>query len=105
MPMINIEDSYILGETGGDGTATRNTHIGGNGAKGADALPPNFTPLLGGGGKGGNGGGGGGGGGAVDRPSGSTSTNYTLGTGGEGGKGSRGCDGGQGWCLFLFRDA
>ena len=93
------------GNNGGDGTATSSTHTGGNGAKGADALPPTFTPLLGGGGKGGNGGGGGGGGGAVDRPSGSTSTNYTLGTGGAGGKGSRGCDGGQGWCLFLFRAA
>ena len=93
------------GNNGGDGTATSSTHTGGNGTKGADALPPTFTPLLGGGGKGGNGGGGGGGGGAVDRPSGSTSTNYTLGTGGAGGKGSRGCDGGQGWCLFLFRAA
>ena len=93
------------GANGGDGTATSSTHKGGNGAKGADALPPTFTPLLGGGGKGGNGGGGGGGGGAVDRPSGSTSNNYTLGKGGAGGKGSRGCDGGQGWCLFLFRGA
>ena len=93
------------GNNGEDGTATSSTHTGGNGAKGADALPPTFTPLLGGGGKGGNGGGGGGGGGAVDRPSGSTSTNYTLGKGGAAGKGSRGCDGGQGWCLFLFRGA
>lgn len=93
------------GENGANGSASSNGAIGGNGAKGADALPSTFTPLLGGGGKGGNGGGGGGGGGAVDRPSGSTSRNYTLGTGGAGGKGSRGCDGGQGWCLFLFRGA
>lgn len=99
-----------VGADGGDGgpgwfqeagtSSNRHYYVnGGDGGKGADAIPGADASVLGGGGQGGHGGGGGG---ETGRFVVGEADNGWFGDGGAGGKGSKGGKGGDGFILIYY---